>query len=71
MSAATRSRNVGAAADPLPGPAKTRFADSLTSATVIVPAVVTGDPETVKISGTASPIEVTDPPATVPTPWSG
>ena len=40
MSAATRSRNVGAAADPLPGPAKTRFADSLTSATVIVPAVV-------------------------------
>ena len=44
ISAVTRARNVGDAATPVVGPAKTRLADCVRSVSVIVPDVVTGEP---------------------------
>src|ERR1035437_4517398 len=58
-SASTSARNVGAAGTPVPGPAKIVFAVSLASVPVSVPVVVTGEPDTVKIAGSARPTLVT------------
>jgi hypothetical protein len=63
-SAATKLRKVGAAALPVVGPAKTKFALWLASAAVRVPEEVTGEPETVKMAGmdSATLVTVPDPP---------
>ena len=61
MSAATSERKVGAAAPPDVGPAKTKFAFSLTSVAVSVPLEVTGEPLTEKIEGIVSATLVTVP----------
>ena len=50
-SAATRDRNVGAAALPLEGPAKTLLADCVARTPVNVPDTVTGEPLTVIMFG--------------------
>jgi hypothetical protein len=64
-SATTRLRNVGEAAEPLPGPAKIKFADCVANTAVKVPDVVTGDPDTVNIAGSDKPTDVTDPPPAI------
>jgi hypothetical protein len=61
ISAATNARNVGAAALPVEGPAKTVFAVSVAKVPVNVPEVVTGEPLTVKIAGRESATLVTVP----------
>jgi hypothetical protein len=67
ISAFTIDLNVGAAADPVVGPANTRFADWLANVPVKVPDVVTGDPDTVIIEGRERATEVTVPPVPVAT----
>lgn len=59
MSAVVRARKVGAAAAPLDGPAKTVFTAWVVNAPVSVPLLVTGEPETVMIDGSAKATEVT------------
>ena len=61
-SAATRDRNVGAAADPVVGPANTLFAVCVASVPVSVPVAVTGEPETEKILGRLNATLVTGAP---------
>ena len=61
MSAATSARNVGAAAEPLPGPAKTMFAFWFANDTASVPLVVMGEPATDRKLGTLSATLVTEP----------
>jgi len=61
ISAATRPRKVGTAAEPDVGPANTRFIDSTFKVNVKVPAVVTGEPETVNIDGADKATLVTGP----------
>jgi hypothetical protein len=61
-SVATKARNVGVAAPPLAGPAKTVLAVSVVRATARVPEVVIGEPATVKKLGTVIPTLVTVPP---------
>lgn len=58
-------RNVGAAAAPEPGPARTVFAVWVANDAVNVPDVVTGLPLTVNIAGMAKATLVTVPPPTV------
>src|SRR2546425_9241304 len=70
ISAPTRARKVGAAAPPLEGPLKTVFALWLANAPVNVPEVVTGEPVTLKIAGSAKPILVTVPPPAPAAPMS-
>ena len=60
-SAETSALNVGAAAVPDDGPAKTRFAFWLLSVTANVPALVTGEPLTLCHEGTVKPTLVTEP----------
>ena len=54
MSAVVKARKVGAAAAPLDGPAKTVFTAWVVNAPVSVPLLVTGEPETVMMDGSAS-----------------
>jgi hypothetical protein len=58
MSADTRARKVGAAAEPVVGPASTVLADSVFAVTANVPLVVNGDPVTVNQLGIVSPTDV-------------
>jgi hypothetical protein len=60
-SAGAMARKVGAAALPEEGPAKNVLAVCVARTAVSVPAVVTGDPLTVKIAGSDNPTLVTDP----------
>jgi hypothetical protein len=61
-SAATSERNVGVAADPETGPAKTLLADCVDSVIAIVPAPVTGLPLAERSAeGTVTPTLVTVP----------
>jgi len=60
-SAATNDLNVGAAALPEVGPAKTKLADSVANASANVPLTVTGEPDTVNIPGADKPTLVTVP----------
>lgn len=62
MSAATRARKVGVAADPVVGPAQTRFANCVASVTSRLPVLVTGEFATEKIAGIVRATEVTVPP---------
>ena len=62
MSAVANALKVGAAAAPLLGPAKSVFTDCVVSVPVKVPLVVTGEPDTDIIDGSAKPTEVTVPP---------
>jgi hypothetical protein len=55
-SADTRLRNVGVAVEPLVGPAKTVFAVCFNSPGTNVPELVTGDPGTVLLKITPSPV---------------
>jgi hypothetical protein len=61
ISAAVSPRNVGAAGDPVAGPANTVLAVSVTNVIASVPAAVTGLPPTLKIAGAVSPTLVTVP----------
>ena len=63
ISAATRARKVGAAAEPLAGPANTAFAPCVFNVAVNVPDDVTGLFVTVKILGIDKPTLVTAPAA--------
>jgi hypothetical protein len=60
-SAETIPRKVGVAAPPEVGPANTVLAVWVARVMVKVPAVVTGEPETVKIAGAARATDVTVP----------
>ena len=65
-SAVTRERKVGAAGEPVVGPAQTRLALSVARVAASVPAAVTGEPPTEKMAGSVSATEVTVPaPVTV------
>ena len=55
------ARKVGAAAAPLLGPANKVLTDWVVSVPVSVPLVVTGEPDTAKMEGSASATEVTEP----------
>src|SRR6266446_1595550 len=66
MSAATRARKVGVAAPPDVGPANTRLAACVSSAGTSVPLVVIGEPVTVELKTTPSPVMATE--VTVPVP---
>jgi hypothetical protein len=61
MSAVVSERKVGAAADPLLGPAKIAFTACVVSVPVSVPLLVTGEPETVMMEGKDNPTELTEP----------
>lgn len=72
-SASVNTRNVGAAALPLDGPAYIRFADWVDFVTPKVPVVVTGEPVTENSAGIVSPTLVTvpEPPPEAATVWFG
>ena len=59
MSAVVSARKVGAAADPLDGPAKMELTACVVKVPVNVPLPVTGEPETVMIEGSAKATDVT------------
>ena len=61
MSAVVRALKVGVAADPLEGPAKMELTACVVNVPVSVPLVVTGEPDTDMMDGSASPTEVTVP----------
>jgi hypothetical protein len=61
MSPATNARNVGVAAAPVVGPAKTKFAFWLLRVIPKVPLVVIGAPLPVKMAGSDKPTDVTVP----------
>lgn len=61
-SAVAKERNVGAAFEPVAGPANTRFLAWLAQSAVNVPVVVTGEFVTVNVPGMLRPTEVTVPP---------
>jgi hypothetical protein len=61
MSVATSARNVGAAAEPLPGPARIKLAFWFANVTASVPLVVIGEPATDRKLGTLSATLVTEP----------
>jgi hypothetical protein len=61
ISAAHSARNVGAVAEPVHGPANTKFAVWLAFVTVSVPAEVTGELVTVNSDGIDRPTLVTTP----------
>jgi hypothetical protein len=60
-SVAASARNVGVAAAPVVGPAKTNAADCVVSVADKVPLVVTGEPATVNRDGNPRATEVTEP----------
>lgn len=61
MSAVVRDRKVGVAPAPLLGPANKVLTDCVVSVPVSVPVVVTGEPDTAKMEGSANATEVTEP----------
>ena len=61
MSAVVNALKVGAAAEPLDGPAKIAFTACVVSVPVSVPLLVTGEPDTEIIDGSVKATEVTVP----------
>jgi hypothetical protein len=59
MSAVVKDLKVGAAAEPLLGPAKIELTACVVNVPVSVPLEVTGEPDTVMIEGNAKATEVT------------
>ena len=59
MSAVVNARKVGAAAAPLLGPANKVLTDCVVSVPVNVPLLVTGEPDTDMMEGSAKATEVT------------